>query len=59
MFSSNIGYMGGYGYPSYGWGGYYPRGYMAAGLGYPYMGGLAGCWGYPCGGYGYPYRPYI
>jgi len=29
-----------------GWG--YPRGYLAAGIGYPYMGG----WGYPWGGYG-------
>ena len=34
----------------FGWGGYYPRGYMAAGLGYPYGGYL----GYPCWGYGYP-----
>ena len=31
-----------------GWG--YPRGYMAAGIGYPYMGG----WVYPCCGWGYP-----
>jgi hypothetical protein len=56
----------------FGWGGgYYPRGYMAAGLGYPYQGG----WGYPGWGYGgyggfggypglgygysgYPYAPY-
>lgn len=48
----------------FGWGyGGYPRGYMAAGLGYPY-GGYLGypCWGgYGCGypglgyGYGYPY----
>ena len=36
-----------------GWG--YPRGYLAAGIGYPYMGGYAGYpWGYGCGyGYGY------
>jgi len=57
MFRSNLGF-GGYGF--------YPRGYMAAGIGYPY-GVLAlpfyGCYGYPgygCGyggygGYGYPY----
>jgi len=41
---------------AWGWGGYYPRGYLAAGIGYPYMGGFAGypCWGgYGCG-YGYP-----
>lgn len=48
----------------FGWGGFYPRGYLAAGLGYPYQGG----WGYPCWGYcypgfgygyaGYPYRLY-
>jgi hypothetical protein len=49
----------------FGWGGYYPRGYLAAGLGYPYQGG----WGYPYWGYGgypgygygysgYPYAPY-
>jgi len=30
------------------WGGY-PRGYLGAGIGYPYMGG----WGFPCYGYGY------
>jgi len=51
----------------WGWGGY-PRGYLAAGIGYPYMGGIAGYpyWGgYGCGlgypgcGYGYPiYRYY-
>lgn len=37
----------------FGWGGgwAYPRGYMAAGLGYPYGGFL----GYPCCGYGYGY----
>ena len=46
----------------FGWG--YPRGYMAAGIGYPYQGFLGypgwGCYGYPglgygCYGYGYPY----
>jgi hypothetical protein len=46
-----------------GFGGWYPRGYLAAGIGYPYMGGIAcpywGGYGYPgygCGygGYGYP-----
>jgi hypothetical protein len=43
-------------------GGYYPRGYLGAGIGYPYQPLLAfpyyGCgYGYPgCGyGYGYPY----
>jgi hypothetical protein len=42
-----------------GWGGYYPRGYLGAGIGYPYMGGIASpFWGgYGCyggyGGYGY------
>ena len=55
MFRSNFGF-GGYGR-------YYPRGYLGAGIGYPYM-PLAlpyyGCgygYGYPgCGyGYGYPY----
>jgi len=47
-----------------GWG--YPRGYLGAGIGYPYYGGLAypywGGYGYGCGyggygyggGYGYP-----
>ena len=48
---------------AYGFGGYYPRGYVGAGIGYPYFGGPAyGYWGcgYPgwgCGpgyGYGYP-----
>ena len=51
-------------YGSLAWGGWSPRGYLGAGLGYPYQGG---CWGYPgwCyggypgwgyGGYGrYPY----
>lgn len=45
----------------FGWGGYYPRGYLGAGIGYPY-GGFLGCpgycYGYPgfgYGGYGYPY----
>ena len=32
-----------------GWGGY-PRGYLAAGLGYPY----GGWYGYPYWGFGYP-----
>jgi hypothetical protein len=41
MFRSGIGYGG--------WGGYYPRSYLAAGLGYPY-GALA----LPYYGYGYP-----
>jgi len=35
------------------WGGY-PRGYLAAGIGYPYMGG----YGYPWYGYGYGYPGY-
>ena len=35
---------------SWGYGGYYPRGYLAAGIGYPYGGYL----GYPYFGYGYP-----
>ena len=47
MFRSTLGYGG--------WG--YPRGYMAAGLGYPY--GAIAPWGFPlyagCCGYGYPY----
>ena len=55
MFRSNFGF-GGYG-------GYYPRGYLGAGIGYPYMPLVLpyyGCgygYGYPgCGyGYGYPY----
>jgi hypothetical protein len=34
----------------YGWGRYYPRGYLAAGLGYPYQGFI----GYPFCGFGYP-----
>lgn len=36
-------------YGSLAWGGWQPRGYLAAGLGYPYQGGY---WGYP--GWGYP-----
>ena len=44
MFRSNFGY-GGYGF--------YPRGYMAAGIGYPY-GALA----LPLYGYGYGYPGY-
>ena len=49
----------------FGWGiGGYPRGYLGAGIGYPYQGFLGypgwGCYGYPglgygCYGYGYPY----
>jgi hypothetical protein len=35
-------------YGSLAWGGWQPRGYLAAGLGYPYQGG----WGYPSWGYG-------
>ena len=53
MFRSNFGF-GGYG-------GYYPRGYLGAGIGYPY-GGFLGypCWAYGCGypGYGYGYPGY-
>ena len=46
-------------YRSWGWGGY-PRGYLGAGIGYPYggFGGypFLGGWGYPgIGGYGYGY----
>jgi hypothetical protein len=53
---------------AYGWGGRgYPRGYLGAGIGYPYMplvlpfyGGYG--YGYPgygyYGGYGYPYPLY-
>ena len=43
-----------------GWG--YPRGYMAAGLGYPYgyLGYPCCGWGYPGYGYGYGYGyPYV
>lgn len=46
MYGSRFGW-GGFG----GYGGYYPRGYLAAGLGYPYQGG----WGYPGYGYGFGY----
>ena len=55
MYGSRFGW-GGWG----GYSGYYPRGYLAAGLGYPY-GALALPYyglGYPglgYGGYGYPY----
>jgi len=55
-------------YRSLAYGGFYPRGYLAAGLGYPYQGfvGYPGWgWGYPgCGYYGcgysypYPYAPF-
>ena len=45
MFRSNFGFGG--------FGGYYPRGYMAAGIGYPY-GALA----LPFYGYGYGYPGY-
>jgi hypothetical protein len=62
MYGSRFGWGGGFG--GYGYGGY-PRGYLAAGLGYPYQGfaGYPG-WGYGYGypglgyggyGYGYPY----
>jgi hypothetical protein len=58
-------------YRGLGYGGFGPRGYLAAGLGYPY-GGFAGYpflggWGYPgiggygyggFGGYPYPYAPF-
>lgn len=46
----------------FGWGGFSPRGYLGAGIGYPYYGGFAfPYWGggyspYGYGyGYGYPY----
>ena len=52
----------------FGWGGFRPRGYLGAGIGYPYYGGFAyPYWGagYPLYGYGYgygygpyPYAPY-
>lgn len=50
-------------YRSYwGYGGGYPRGYMAAGIGYPYqpllMYPYGGCYGYPGCGYGYGGYPY-
>lgn len=39
----------------YGFGGWNPRGYLGAGIGYPYYGG----YGYPFyGGFGYPYGGY-
>ena len=41
MWRSAYGFGGGWGYP---------RGYLGAGIGYPYYGGLA----YPYFGYGYP-----
>jgi hypothetical protein len=47
MFRSNYGYMG---YGGYGLGG----GYLAAGIGYPYMGGVAS----PLYGFGYGYPGY-
>lgn len=59
MYGSRFGWGG---YPSVylgnNWGGYNPRGYLGAGIGYPYQGGYGSpYWGYPgyCGGYGYPY----
>lgn len=61
MYGSRFGWGGGYG--GYGYGGY-PRGYLAAGLGYPYQGFArypGWGYGYPClgyGGYGYGY-PYL
>ena len=44
---------------TWGYGGWYPRGYLGAGIGYPYY-GYPGCYPYGCGypvmyGYGYPY----
>lgn len=54
-----------------GLGGAYPRGYLGAGIGYPYFGGIAyspwgygfpgyGCYGYPGYGYGgYCGTPYL
>lgn len=47
MFRSNFGF-GGYG-------GYYPRGYLGAGIGYPYAPLVLPYYGYGCGypGYGY------
>lgn len=49
---------------AYGWGGYYPRGYLGAGIGYPYMPLVLPYYGYGYpgygyyGGYGYPYPLY-
>ena len=46
-------------YRSYwGYGGYYPRGYLGAGIGYPYQPLLGYPYGYCCPGYGYGYSPY-
>lgn len=54
-----------------GWGGGYSRGYLGAGIGYPYQGGIGfpgygygfgypglGYGGYGYGGYPYPYAPF-
>lgn len=42
----------------YGLGMWQPRGYLGAGIGYPYYGGIGCGYGYGCGypyyGYGYP-----
>jgi hypothetical protein len=39
-----------------GYGGYSPRGYLGAGIGYPYFGGPAyGCWGCGYPGFGYSF----
>jgi len=51
MYGSRFGWGGGYGYP---------RGYLGAGIGYPYYGYLGFPYygygyGYPGYGYGYPY----
>ena len=69
MFGSGYGYRGFGGFGGYGgyggcggFGGYNPRGYLAAGIGYPYQGGLAYAglgYGYPYGGFGYPGVPLI
>ena len=54
-------------YRSWGWGGGYPRGYLGAGIGYPYYGtlvypgwgyGYPGIGYYGYGGYPYPYAPF-
>lgn len=47
------------GYGRFGWGGYgggYPRGYLGAGIGYPYY-GFGGYPGYGCGWGGYGCYP--